>query len=154
MHLSYVAFATISFLTGLYTNQRLFVACCFTKRGFFSIRNNHGFWILKKNEKNKSENHLRFKTLALWCVRSYASFRSDFLIKWNRQIISFLGANKQKAGIKSCSWTQYDFSVNRCDWCILVGNEKRIMWNCLNRGEFVEEYQSRRSNLFVRDKEL
>ena len=26
----------------------------------------------------------------------------------------------------------YDFSVNRCDWRILMGNEKRIVRDCLN----------------------
>ena len=36
----------------------------------------------------------------------------------------FVGANQQKAGIKSFSGTQCDFNVNRCDWCILAGNEK------------------------------
>ena len=46
----------------------------------------------------------------------------------------FFGSNQQNAGIKSFSWTQYDFSVNRCDWRILAGSDKRVVRNCLNRG--------------------
>ena len=34
---------------------------------------------------------------------------------------------------KFFSWIQYDFSVNRCDWRILAGNEKRIGLYCLNQ---------------------
>ena len=34
--------------------------------------------------------------------------------------------------LKFYSWTQYDFSVNKCDWCILAGNEKK---NCVGKSK-------------------
>ena len=40
-------------------------------------------------------------------------------------IISFKPI-EQNVNPKFYSWTQCDFCVNRCDWCGLVGNEKRI----------------------------
>ena len=47
--------------------------------------------------------------------------------------ITFFWANHQQGASKFISWTQYDFSVNWCDWRILAGNKKRIGWYCLNR---------------------
>ena len=41
--------------------------------------------------------------------------------------MSFFGANQQKGNMKLFSLTQYDFSVNRCDWRILVGKDDSII---------------------------
>ena len=45
----------------------------------------------------------------------------------------FFWANQRQVISKFFSWTQYGFSVNRCDWRILAGNEERIGRDCLNR---------------------
>ena len=44
----------------------------------------------------------------------------------------FFWANQEKVVGKLFSWTQHEFCVNRCDWIILAGNEKRIGKDCLN----------------------
>ena len=44
-------------------------------------------------------------------------------------LIVFFRTNQQKANIKFCSWTQYNFCMNRRFWRIFAGNEKRII-NC------------------------
>ena len=53
----------------------------------------------------------------------------------------FFSANQQKVVSKFFSWTQHEFCVNRCDWRILAGNEKRIGKDCLNRGKIHHKYQ-------------
>ena len=45
----------------------------------------------------------------------------------------FSRANQQKAGTKIYSLTQCSFTVNECDWHILVENDERINSHCLTR---------------------
>ena len=40
---------------------------------------------------------------------------------------------QRKNKIKIYSWTQYEKSVNRCDWHILASNKGRIVAHCLTR---------------------
>ena len=54
----------------------------------------------------------------------------------------FFRANRQKAKMKLFSCTQYDFSVSRCDWRILEGNEKRIVRDCLKHVVYMLNSQS------------
>ena len=44
---------------------------------------------------------------------------------------NFFRAKQQNANFIFYSQTRYDFRVNRCDWCILADNEKRIVQDCL-----------------------
>ena len=65
----------------------------------------------------------------------------------NGEFISFLSNQSAKGQTQILSWTQHDFSVNTCDWCILVGNKKRTVRDCLNhmwefqnQGKFMKIY--------------
>ena len=44
----------------------------------------------------------------------------------------FFQANHQKATVKFYLSCQLHLCVNRCDCCILPGNDKRTVWDCLN----------------------
>ena len=45
----------------------------------------------------------------------------------------FFLANQQKVGTQIYSLTQCSLTVNKCDWHILAGNDKRINSHCLTR---------------------
>ena len=56
-------------------------------------------------------------------------FRKDDKLVWHwtppletENSYNFFRTNQQKISIKCFLWNQYDFSVNWCDWFILVGN--------------------------------
>ena len=53
------------------------------------------------------------------------------LSKQRNHLTNFFRDNQQKANLKFCTWTQYDFLVNRPR--ILAVNKRSSIWDCLNR---------------------